>query len=96
MEVERGVYDLRIVARYVSGGDAAKLDVDEVADLPGLSRAKWRQFYLYPDASFSAAFSRAVRSLIRRGQLEVVHRFHRGKLSSQIRFVRLCSKSTRN
>jgi len=85
MEVEKGVYDLRTVARYVVGGEAAKLDVDEFPDFP--SCAKWRQQF-YSDTAFSAAFSRAVRSLIKRGELEEVRRsLWDGRLTRQVRFV---------
>jgi hypothetical protein len=74
MEVEKGVYDLRIVARFVAGGEAAVYFGSP----------------FYPTASFSAAFSRAVRSLIRRGELEEVRHANRwgGSLSRQTRFVR--------
>jgi len=76
-EVEEGVYDLRLVARYVAGGEAARLF----------------GFPAYPTSSFSAAFSRAVRSLIERGELEVVSLPLRdGRPTRQIRFVRLRSK----
>src|SRR5258708_4033860 len=81
-EVEEGVYDLRLVARYVAGpGDAQYHSGAPKFALP-----------FYQSGSFSAAFSGAVRSLMRRGELEEVHRFHRGGGSRQIRFVRRCSK----
>jgi hypothetical protein len=85
-EVQKGVYDLRLVARCVAGpGDAKYHSGDPKFALP-----------FCPSESFSAAFSRAVRSLIKRGELERVDRIHRGKLSRQIRFVRLRSKAVRN
>lgn len=74
-EVAAGVYDLRIVARYI----AAEPELAEKVALP-----------FYPSASFSAAFSRAVRSLIERGELVEArrHTLPDGRLPNQVRFVR--------
>jgi hypothetical protein len=80
-EVEPGVYDLRIVARYVVGGDAA------------IYFAKPVHF----DPAFRAAFSRAVRSLVRRGELVDVweqHPLWNGCQTMQVRFVRRDSDRT--
>ena len=84
MEVEEGVYDLRRVARLV-----AKPRVD--AQYGGPKDEKFALAY-EPSPSYSAAFSRAVRSLIERGELEVVRGvtpWHGRPTTRQIRFVRL-------
>lgn len=74
-----GVYDLRRVARQVADRSDAQYPAD----------GKWALPY-YPTEAYSAAFCRAVRSLIKRGLLEIVHLVdYRGKLSSQARFVRV-------
>ena len=73
-EVKAGVYDLRLVARYVAAGP----ELAERFALP-----------YYPDPSFTAAFSRAVRSLMERGELEEVrHTLRDGRQTRQTRFVR--------
>jgi hypothetical protein len=81
-EVEKGIYDLRRVARFV-----AKPRVTAVYGGP--EDDKFACPY-EPFPAFSAAFSRAIRALIKRGELEEVSRAHRwgGRLSRQIRFVR--------
>lgn len=88
MEVKAGVYDLRLVARFV-----AKPRVD--AEHGGPKDEKLALPY-YPSGPYSAAFSRAVRSLIERGELEVVRGVTtwRGRtIHHQTRFVRLRSKT---